>query len=380
MKTHEKRRGRGLFASLAADPYRKLAAIALAVGLWFYLDSQIVSSTERELKLEAIGPQRIAGTVFNSRLAVVLPTDQVIGKRFLDGDREIPVVKVKLSGPRYRIDALANEALDLQVSSFLGIDWSKSKRVDFQAVDIPRNLNALQGVFLTMEPPRVTLEVEKIDALPLPLNLDRVELLVDEQLGARLRRDTVVFSPDEARLLGPASSLAQFQALGSKPLVARLRSVAGERQLNAILELAAPAELGLRLAETPSMTIQVLPVTRTFELDLPLRVDDLALPADQRGLYRPETVVQRVGVKAGGQLLMHLVALSGSPDKRKLEDWASAHLRLDVWIPPLEPGTSYGPEIVRPARLFLRGPMQASVDQTECDLDKPVSILLRRTP
>ncbi len=382
-KTPEKRRRLGLWATLFADPYRKLAAAALAIGLWLFLNNQITLTIPRPLRLEAIGPQRVAGTVFSSRLAVVLPTDQVVGLRFLDGGNEISGVTITLSGPRYRVEALKDAPMDLQITTFLTQDWANVKSVDFSTSDITRNLSALEGVHLEMQPSRVTLEVGKLDDRSVPLNLDQVDLLNDEILTPRLRRDTASFSPDVARLLGPASSLAQFPAKGAKPLQARLRLPRGnERQLTAILELTAPAELGLRLAETPSMTIQVLPVTQVYELDLPLRVDDLALPPDLRGLYRPVNMVQRVRIRAGGELQSKLVSLSDDKggDRRQLTEWASAYLRLDVWIPPLEPGATYGTELVREARLFLRGPMQASVDRTECELDKPVSILLRRNP
>lgn len=380
MKTNEKRRGRRLLASLVADPYRKLASVALAIGLWFYLHGLVTRDVERVLKLEFAGPQRVAGATFNSRLAVLLPTDQVVGQRFLDGDREVEQVKLSLSGQRYRVDTLVDEALDLQITKFLGTDWTNRSRVEFTAFDIQRNVSALQGVHLEMRPSRIAIEVQRIEEKPLPLTLEQVELIVDEPLGSRLKPDTVVFSPDTARLLGPASSLAQFPSKGQKPLLARLRTKGpAEKQLTAVLELVAPAELGLHLAETPSLTVQLLPDTKVFELDLPLRVDDLALPPEQRGLYRPEQPIQRgVRIRAGGELRSKLVSLSDDNDKRKLAEWAAAHLRLDVWIPPVEPGASYGPELVREARLFLRGPMQATVDRAECDLDKPVSITLRR--
>jgi len=231
-----------------------------------------------------------------------------------------------------------------------------------------------------MEPERVSLVVEKLVDRPLHLDLEQVDLLVDEQLGNRLRRETAVFTPEKPLLLGPASSLAQFPAKGQKPLLARLRTTANERYLTAILELTAPPALGLRIVPTPSLTIQVLPNTRVFEFDVPLRVDDLALPEEMRGLYAPENRVQRVRVKAGGQLQSTLVNLSEDADRQKLADWAGAHLRLDVWIPPPGPGGTYGPEIVREARLVLRGPLQASVDRTECELAQPVSVTLRRRP
>jgi hypothetical protein len=203
---------------------------------------------------------------------------------------------------------------------------------------------------------------------------------MDEELAARLRRETAEFSPDVVRVLGPASSLDQLRTRIGKPLRARLRSSGNERQLTAILELAADPELGLRLATTPSMTVQVQPILRVFELELPLDVDDLALPAAMRGQFHPDAKTRMVRIKAGGELRARLVALGEDADRKRLHDWAAAHLRLSIWIPPLEPGAAYGPEIVREARLVLRGPLQTTADRNDFALAETVSVTLRRTP
>lgn len=126
------------------------------------------------------------------------------------------------------------------------------------------------------------------------------------------------------------------------------------------------------------MTIRIQPVMRTYELELPLRVDDLALPPDQRGLYVPDALTRLVRIKVAGELRSQLVAFSEAPDKNKLRDWAAAHLRLHVWIPPLEPGIPYGPEIVREARLMLHGPLAGTVDRNDYELAETVSVTLRR--
>jgi hypothetical protein len=382
MKTTEKRRGRSLILWLASDPYRKLAAIALAIGLWFYLNNQIMRDIPRVLQLEMVGAQRIAGTIFNSRLAVALPTDQVVGLRFLNGENEIQNVTVRFKGPRISVDSLQEEAIDLQVTKFLApdYDWKNRTRVDFTVSDIQKNLAVLQGVVLEMDPSRVTLEVEKIEDLPLTLSREQVNLIFDEQLKDRLRLDTTVFSQENAYLLGPASSLDYVRKKDLQPFRAQLRGNGNNRQLTAILELNVPASLGLRLRETPSLTIQVLPKTEIFELELPLRVDDLALPPEMRNQYKAKFSVYRVRIKAGGQLQLTLVKQREDSDKRALADWASKYLRLDVFIPPLEAGATYGDEIVREARLFLRGSLQPTVDRTECDLETPLSVTLRRTP
>jgi hypothetical protein len=376
----EQRRVRNRLGALLADPYRKLASIVLAVGLWFFLNSQIHGDLLVTMPLVTVGNQRTVGEVPASRLAIVLPTDRVVQRRFLDGEHVVDTVQVKLSGPRYLIDTLTGEPLDLQISSFLALDWQNRASVEFTAADIQRNLRALQELHIELQPPRITLEVERIDATDLPLSLGVVDLQMDEELAARLRRETAEFSPDVVRVLGPASSLDQLRTRIGKPLRARLRSSGNERQLTAILELAADPELGLRLATTPSMTVQVQPILRVFELELPLDVDDLALPAAMRGQFHPDAKTRMVRINAGGELRARLVALGEDADRKRLHDWAAAHLRLSIWIPPLEPGAAYGPEIVREARLVLRGPLQTTADRNDFALAETVSVTLRRTP
>ncbi len=375
----ENRRVRGLFAALVADPGRKLLALVLAVMLWFFINSQITREVLKPLSLLTVGTQQAVGSGLN-QLAVVLPTDKVIGVRFLDGDRPIDTVTVHLSGPRYLVDTLNDEALSLVITRFASIDWTSRTSVEFQASDILRGSRALQDVGLELEPSRVRLEVERIDELPIPLSLDVVDL-VGDQFAGRLRKDTAEFSPPSARVLGPASSIKQFREQPQR-FKAQLKGAPNERQVTAIVELVAPANLGLRLAETPSLSIKVRPEMRVFQLDVPLRIDDQALPRDLWGRYEiaDGQLTRPVRVRAGGGLLAELVNVSDDSDKNRLKEWVRAHMRLLVWLPPLEPGAAPPNEPVIEAKLVLRGPVQARVDADEYELDELVSVVLRRKP
>lgn len=376
----EKRKPRGLLGMLAADPYRKLGAVALAVGLWFFLNSQITRDLPLRMQLATIGTVENVSAPFNRRIAVVLPTDRVIGKQFYDGDKPIDSVQVTLSGPRYLIDNKEDERLDLRINKFVGNEWSsRNPFVEFTAEDVQRDVRSLQGVRIAFDPPRVRLEVEPIDFTEERVQLDDVELLqLDPEVEQRLRRDTARFSPETIRILGPKSSLAKLSASTAKMLRARFSPASNARETTAALELNAPPELGLRLAERPSLTIQLMPVTKVFQLELPIQVDDLALAPALRGLYRPEHPTESVGVRAGGALRALLVSQEASEEK--LQEWARTYLRLEVWIEPPGGGADYGPELVREARLRLRGPMQATVEPGDYALDQTLSVRLHRKP
>jgi hypothetical protein len=371
---------RSLLAAVTADPVRKLAAIGLAFLLWVFINGQIRGAVTRTVSLTWVGSVRTGEENFGDRLAVVLPTDRVIGRRFMDGDREVQTAKVVLRGPRFKIDALQNqrEQLDLQITRFTGLDWSTRRDVEFTAADIRPDIRVLQDVQIELDPSRIRLEVERIDEWEVRLGLDDVEIDVpDEETGRRLRADTAEFQPPIARILGPASAIARVRQPGPKPLRARVRRIGNERQVSTVLELATGRELGLRLAEVPTVTFQVLPVLQVFQFELPLVVDDLGLPVEQRGLYKATEQSRLVRIRAGGQLLTQLVTVGGP---KQQQEWAAANLRLLVVVPRAEPGAAYAPEYVLEARLLVLETAQLTVDHTERLLDEAVSVTLRRQP
>jgi hypothetical protein len=379
----ERRRLGGFLAALAADPVRKLAALALAFGLWVLLDSQVTRTLELTMPLTSVGRLETASGPFSRRVAIELPTNRVVGRNFYNANEPGPAMtelKIVFRGPRYLIDSLENQQLDLRITKFVNTDWSETTSVNFTAADVDRNLKALQdpAVQVEMMPLAVRLEVERIESHSQPLSLEDVELVgLDAELAARLRRDTVRFAPDTARILGPASSLAGFPPRGGKPFRARLGSPGNAREITTILELTSPPEAGLRLAETPSLTVQLMPVTEVFEVELPVVVDDAALPDEWRGLYRPEKPTELVRIRAGGNLRAQLV-LRRADDK--LDEFATEYLRLDVYVERPAPGSSFGSELPRVARLAVRGPLQDTVETTDYRLDQPLLVRLLRKP
>src|SRR5690606_3876632 len=152
--------------------------------------------------------------------------------------------------------------------------------------------------------------------------------------------------------------IAAISRPGPKPLVARVPRVSAQRQISARLELATSKDLELRLAESPTVTIQVVPELQTFQFELPFLVDELALPPAPRGLYRPDAPTRNVRIRAGGQLRTFLRTMENDADRQR---WAAANLRLLVVVPRLEAGASHGQEIVLEAQLWVPDTPQLSV-------------------
>jgi hypothetical protein len=143
---------------------------------------------------------------------VALPTDRVVGVRFLDGERPIDRADVVLSGPRFRIAALEREAFDLQVTRFLALDWSERGSAEFTAADLRLDQVLFKDVAVELRPPAIRIEVTAVASTPVTLSLDSVEL-VEGPFAGRWRRDTVVFTPARPVVLGKA---AEIDALGKR--------------------------------------------------------------------------------------------------------------------------------------------------------------------
>ncbi|MEC8653453.1 MAG: hypothetical protein VXY92_12925, partial [Planctomycetota bacterium] len=149
------------------DGYRKLMAVGLAVILWFFNNSRIMDAADYVLPLRVVDQLEMSSG--ENELAVALPMDRVVKQRFLDGDREIQDVTVTVSGPRFRLDALKEEPLNLVVRTLLNREWARSgdggdvQVVEFGAADIRRSARALEEVDIAMTPSLVRLEVRVQD-------------------------------------------------------------------------------------------------------------------------------------------------------------------------------------------------------------------------
>jgi len=347
----EKRR-QSFLGAVVADPWRKLAAVGLAVLLWYFVDSRVNRRIERTLPLAFVGQQQ-GGASPTGSLAVALPTDRVVGLRFLDGEKPIDRVDVVLSGPRFRVAALESESFDLQVSRFLSIDWTERASAEFTAADLRLDQFVFKDVAVELRPARIRFEVAALASRAVKLSLDNVDV-VEGPFAGRWKRETV------------------------KPFRATLVAGANDRQGSAQIELVDAEAQGLRFATQPLLTVELKPRTASFALEVPVVVDDAALAPELRGKWLPEVPRRTVRVQAGGDLRSRLVGLQESVDKAQLGDWVDENLRLHVHLQRPAAGAVLGPELDVKARLLLLGPLSATVDRNECLLDEVVVVKLRR--
>jgi len=365
-----------LLGAVVADPWRKLAAVGLAVLLWYFVDSRVHRRIERTLPLAFVGQQQGGASVTGS-LAVALPTDRVVGLRFLDGEKPIDRVDVVLSGPRFRVDALESESFDLQVSRFLSVDWTERASAEFTVADLRLDQFVFKDVAVELRPARIRFEVAALAARALTLTPENVDI-VEGPFAGRWKRETVAFTPGAPTVLGRAADIDALGKRADKPFRAVLVAGASDRQASAHVELIDAEAQGLRFATQPLLTVELWPRTAAFTLEVLVVVDDMALAAELRGKWLPEAPRRTVRVQAGGDLRSRLVGLQESVDKAQLGDWVDENLRLHVHLQRPAAGAALGPELDVKARLLLLGPLSATVDRNECLLDEVVVVKLRR--
>ncbi len=383
-EARQQRRGKDVLRSLAEDPWRKLMAAALALGLWFMLDQQITESHDVEMRLGVIGiGEQLPQQIGLDELLVNVPTDKVAPAGFvnLNTFEDTPKVSLTFKGPKTSIESLKGDTLKLSVK-LPNVEWDKVDSADFTVADIQLTHRALQDgkVLVSMNPPRARIKIVRVKTTTLQLTPDLVELAFggDERLRARLRDDTFDFMPKTVELFGPARAHEELAARKSeRPLRAQVTAPASARQLTAPVVLQpAFAELGLRLRERCQVTVQLRPEMQTYSFALPVLVDDLSLPAGLRGQYRPEAAAKTVRIKAGGALLSKLVGFEEGPRA----GWARDNLRLVVWIQPREDDSLYPQKLTAVARLYQVGATRDADSAADYGLDELVTVELQREP
>lgn len=373
----EKGAHRTLWSRLWSDPVRKLAAVALAVALWFYLDRKVSLPYPAPMQLGVIATgEKMPQDVGVNQLVVILPPDRVLrGFQDLTG-KSIDKVTINFRGPKNTIEALRSEGLKLGVS-LPKVAWDRVESADFTVDDVQRTHRSLDdgSVTMSMDPQRVKIQVVGISTETLQLSADQVDLSygADDRLKARVREETLEFAPKFAHVVGPEQAMQSFLAnKAEKPLRAALVARQGERQLFASVTLRPELEQsGLRLREPCSLTVQLRPVMETFALALPVLVDDLTLPPELRGRYQPDVANAEAKVRVGGALLSKLKTFEAEPRAQ----WAKNNMRLMVSIQPRDDDSPYPSEFRAFARLLVLGSNDSA---GEYDLETPVSVNLRR--
>jgi diadenylate cyclase len=355
----DQRRRTSIFAQLVADPLRKLAALALGIGLYYMLDKEISSTLELTPTLITYDVAQAVPPLPGDQLRLALPMELVDFPVFVNPQTREPLHQVKLgvTGPSYLINNVRGQRGQLVLPIALpGIDWKVEKGAEFTVAHVQRAERVLDDpkLVLTMTPERVRIEVERIGSRSITVNIGMVELVGTERLRARPQLDTAEFAPDTVQVVASATR---------RPIEVRIQLTQYWRDKR------------LRISGPPCiLTMQVHPVMKLFELTVPILVDDLSLPADMQDKYRPDAPDWPIKVNLGGQLLAKMSGL----DQTGQDLWARRNLRLRVKVQPRE-DAPYPNEITEMAILEVYD-QTTPVASVEHELAESVAVILRREP
>lgn len=380
------RRGKHRFLqALIADPYRKLASVALAIGLWYFIDTQIsqdypVTAALRHVNQSARSP---GVTTPGNTLEVLLPTSKVAVLGFVDPKTQERINEVRLvfSGPKYLIDNLkGGRQLILSAGPFPGRLWQNAEVVEFTAASIARTDRVLHELRIAMQPAVVQVLIEPKHNRQFTLSKENVELQFRtaedaQNLLPRLRWEGAEFHQEQVTVIGPKNRLDRFPAdPATRPFQALVAPINAERQVSGNVNLNLPADdVDMELDVITTVTIPLLPKQEQYRVEIPIYVDDLSLPQSLQGRYQPSQPSMEVNISVSGQLKTILGNLEDGEPRKK---WARENLRLDVWIQPREKEQDFGAELTVEARLQPVGPLRDQVDPIHYSLAQTAAVKL----
>lgn len=369
------RRRRGLWALIVDDPYRKLVAIGLAVMLWFFIESRIMDSETFTLQLTVSDQTKAQDIRRDSTEFVVFLPSGIQKKRFLDGDSVATTVDVKLSGPRYRIDALKNVPLRLKVMTLLGRQWNRNESdievVDLSVADIERDIRR-DDITIEMIPPRIRLEVEVRDTISTAVDPSMIEFVSTGDRD-RMRLDNVKISPSEITLVGPAKVVrGLLNDETKKPFRVEFRFGPQDNSASAPLTVTNGPELEVfPEGVVPQVTVPLAALRKTYTLKLPLVIRDKR--KDRSTPYVADEAVVPVEVSFSGSLSR---LMQGRDDAGR-QKWASQNLRLEVYLNDLAGDVPLGPELQLSPWILLDGPLLHRYPNSEYLLEESLTVTVR---
>ncbi len=377
------RRKQGVWAIVGDDLFRKLVAIGLAILLWFFINSRIMDSETFTLPLVAAEQLQEQGNKRDSSEFVVFLPPGVKKRRFLDGDQDCTTIEVKLSGPRYKIDALKSVPLRLKVMTLLGRKWSREgvdgavgsesdlENIEISVADIERDIRR-DDITIEMIPNRVRMEVQVQDAVTIPLTHSMVVFEVKGGDKERMRQEEAVFFPPEITLIGPAKVLTPHLSRTHQPFQVELSYGPQENSAVARLTVIDGTALGIYPdGDAPQVTMPLNAERLPISLDLPLLLRDKR--SDQSVQY--EAALKSVPVTvsfAGG-----LRRLMQGRDPKAQQQWAADNLRLEVYLRDRQSGLPLLPELDLLTWLLPEGTLLHRYPNNEYLLEESLTVTVR---
>ncbi len=328
-----KRIGRRSFLrSLASDPVRKLLALALAVPLWIFLDSQVTVPKTERFPLAAKGAAVDADTY--PLLVDLGANEQYRVKGFRDSvdEAELKAVELTFKGPKHVVDAIL-DAPDVFVRPRAGAINAQNVFV-FDRSDIRSSDPNVAKSIEEMKPRRVAVVLERVATEPFVLAMSRVQVEYPDPVRfpdfrARLRLDAADFSERHVSLRGARQQIDAAMR-DERPLFRldlRGFGTATTPRVSATLSLLPGFDLSV-VGNSINVSIPLDPKFEDYELKVPVLLDTLARPRASGEEFECDATLS-VRVRVSGELAGTLSTLPAGSER---DDWAKEHARVDVRV------------------------------------------------
>lgn len=320
--------------NLMADPVRKLLALALAILLWIFLDSQISESKGVKFKLigERMAKEETEAEIRDSHIVVHPPAGyRIVG--FRDHMTAAPIkddtVEVTFEAARnYLRNILSDPSLSVRPrqeemnprASTVMFDMSELQAPDYAVVKAIRD----------MKPRRVDAVLERVDERPVALDKSFVKVVYPEDsrdFQERLRLDAASFAPPQVTLQGPRS-VTETAHTGVPIFLLDLSNAGGVNEPKIVAALTAIPPQNVTILGGPvTITIPLDPRFEQYDILVPVLVDQTcrSTQADDFEYDQALPVTLFVSGELAG-------ILSRMKDASELNTWAKRSARVIVQL------------------------------------------------
>ncbi len=329
-----------LVNSIFSDPWRKLASLGLAILLWQFLDNLVTKTAVVTPKLHTTGNTQ---TVEQSRhMYIYVQESKFTLDGFYDAQTDLAVkqVKITLRGATHLVEDFG-ENRGFSVESAFKRMPEDSTAFEFELEDVLCSNQRFQGLLFSMEPKSVRVRLDKNEEISIVLGTSTVRFMPTGKIAnfhevvdlenAKYTTGNILFS-------GRSTVIRELENM-TTPFVVDFDDISGnisKTSARGKVRLA-PSSKGRfeELHQTPgdiSVTVPIRPQFIEFSFkDIPILIDEVALPPNLRGKFSIDMTSGRVEIKAINRLVSEW---SGLRDDAAKKQWILDHgVRLLAQIP-----------------------------------------------